>query len=63
MTVMADKQGGEMSEDALKGLFGKLVEEALVAFSVDSNYATDIISKARAIQARRSRKAQQLNNG
>lgn len=48
--------GEEMSEETLVSHYGAVVEKALQAMAVDNSYATAIALKARAIEARRSRR-------
>lgn len=47
---------GEMSEKDLKARFTPVIEDAATAFSLQSDYATDIVLKARAIRERRTKK-------
>ena len=53
---MTDLQDGEMTDAAIQLRFGGLINEAAQAFSVDSNYTTEIILKAKAILARKAKK-------
>lgn len=45
-----------MTDIVLSERFATLVEEAAVAFSIDPNYVTEVIQKAKSIQARRARR-------
>lgn len=50
--------GYELSETELRRLYGTLVKEAIEAFSIDLNYATEICLKARSIEDRKARRIQ-----
>lgn len=56
MTYFSQGGENEMSEDILRARFGLLVNEALLAFSMDSRYATELALKARSIESRRSKR-------
>lgn len=53
---MLPTQDEEMTDIVLSERFATLVEEAAVAFSIDPNYVTEVIQKAKSIQARRARR-------
>jgi len=50
--------GHELNEVELRQKFGGLIDEAVKAFSIDFNYATEICTKARSIEERKARRLQ-----
>lgn len=56
MNTYMDILEGEMTDATLRLRFSDLIDEAAHAFSIDSNYTTEIVLKAKTIKARKAKK-------